>query len=423
MNAHVEVGQPLAAARTEVIDDPRDLLAYLPEGAGSVWLRRGEGLIGQGVACRIEVGTGGDRFARAASALREHFAGLTVHDPLAVPGTGPIAFASFTFDPRSAGSTLLIPTAVLGRRSGRGWRTRLAVDGATQPWRASARVRLLAPARITYAGASMPELQWLEAVAATAAEIRAADGNGVGEGPLQKVVLARDLLVSAAEPLDVRLLVSRLAERFPDCYTFCCDGLIGATPELLLRRTGRAVTSLVLAGSAPRGTTAVEDERLGAALLHSAKDAVEHRLSVESVRDGLAHLCDRLEVQAEPTLLRLDNVQHLATSVHGRLREPLTALEVAGWLHPTAAICGTPTDLARERIRALEGMDRGRYSGPVGWTDMRGDGEFGIALRCAELTGNGARLFAGAGIVGNSLPEAELEETRLKLRAMQSALE
>ncbi|MPZ86607.1 MAG: isochorismate synthase [Nitriliruptorales bacterium] len=425
MSTGTRLGRRGVATRTEEVEDPRDLLAYLPERDGSAWVRRGEGLLGRGVAARIEVGAGEDRFARAAARLAEYFAALTVEDPFQEPGSGPVAFASFTFDPSSRASSLIIPAAVLGRRAGRAWRTSLdpGPAGGEQRWSASARVRMLAPARITYAGSSIPEVRWLEAVATAAAEIREGDANGAGAPALRKVVLARDLLVSAGEPLDIRLLVSRLAERFPDCYTFCCDGMLGATPELLLRRTGRQVTSLVLAGSAPRGGTPTEDERLGAALLRSAKDAIEHRLSVESVRDGLAPLCDRLEVQAEPSLLRLDNVQHLATRVDGRLSDPLTALDVTGRLHPTAAICGTPTALARERIGALEGMDRGRYSGPVGWVDSRGDGEFGIALRCAELTERGARLFAGAGVVGGSLPEAELEETRLKLRAMRSALE
>ncbi len=276
--------------------------------------------------------------------------------------------------------------------------------------------RPLPARRLVHRGASLPELAWMEAVDAVAAEVRAGTG-------LRKAVLARDVLVDAPERLDPRLLAARLAERFPHCWTFLVDGLIGATPELLLRRSGRTVASLVLAGSTRRGADAAEDAALAAALRDSAKDTHEHALSVASVRDVLAPLTATLRVDPEPTLLRLDNVQHLATRVEGELAGPATALDLVAALHPTAAVCGTPRDLALARIREREGMDRGRYSGPVGWVDATGDGEFGIALRCAELTPTGARLFAGAGVVGSSLPEAELDETRLKLRAMQSALE
>jgi len=229
--------------------------------------------------------------------------------------------------------------------------------------------------------------------------------------------------VWAEQPLDPRALVHRLAERFPDCFAFACRGLVGATPELLIRRTGQVVQSVPLAGSARRGRGPGEDARLGQALLDSEKDRAEHQLAVDSVWEALQPLCARLEADAEPWVLRLDNVQHLATRFDGVLARPMASLDLAGALHPTAAVCGTPTAAALDRIRALERMDRGRYAGPVGWTDAHGDGEWGIALRCAEVNGPRARLFAGAGIVTGSLPEGELEETRLKLRAMQSALE
>ncbi|MGH8930077.1 MAG: isochorismate synthase, partial [Egibacteraceae bacterium] len=176
------------------------------------------------------------------------------------------------------------------------------------------------------------------------------------------------------------------------------------------------------AGSAARGADPGEDARLGEALRASAKNRSEHQLAVDSVRAALDPLCASLDVDAEPWLLQLGNVQHLATSVRGTLHRPVRSLDLAGALHPTAAVCGTPTTIALDHIRDLEGMDRGRYAGPVGWTDARGDGEWAIALRCAEVAGARARLFAGAGIVAGSLPEFELEETRLKLLAMQSAL-
>jgi len=178
-----------------------------------------------------------------------------------------------------------------------------------------------------------------------------------------------------------------------------------------------------LAGTAARSDDTDEDERLGKALLASDKDRREHESAAASVGRVLGGLCERLERQAEPDLLRLANVQHLATRFEGRLAGRNSALDIAGRLHPTAAVGGTPSDGAVEAIRRLEQMDRGRYAGPVGWMDGEGDGCFAIALRCAEISGARARLFAGAGIVDGSLPEAELEETRIKLLAMQSAFD
>ena len=400
--------------RTVAVDDPHDLLAHLA-GPGSVaWVRGGEGLVGWGVAATVPVGTGAGRLDRAAAALAELFGACQVHDEVGVPGSGPVAFGALTFDPRSPGSLLVVPRVVLGRRGPHAWRTAVGDPGeADEP--APPLPTLPPPGRVRYAGSTLPELRWLEAVDAAARAVRAGD--------LAKVVLARDLHVWAAEPLEPRLLARRLAARFPACFTFVCDGLVGATPELLVRRTGDAVTSLVLAGSAARGGDPATDERLGDALRHSGKDRLEHDLAVASVGDVLTLRCDGLTADAEPWLLRLDNVQHLATRVAGRLTTGDSALTLAAALHPTAAVCGTPTAAALAVIRDSEGMDRGRYAGPVGWVDARGDGEWGIALRCAEVAGTRARLFAGAGIVGASLPEAELEETRLKLRAMQSALE
>jgi menaquinone-specific isochorismate synthase len=241
-------------------------------------------------------------------------------------------------------------------------------------------------------------------------------------------VLARDLLVSADVPLDPRRLLRRLADRFPDCWTFAVDGLLGATPELLLRRTGRELSARVLAGTAPRGAGA-DDDRLAAELIGSAKDRAEHSLAVDSLVRALEPFCSTLTAPAEPDLLTLANVRHLATDVTGTQRRTGSSgraglLELIGAVHPTAAVCGTPTRDAADVIAELEGMDRGRYAGPVGWLDARGDGEFGLALRCAELVGeDSARLFAGCGIVAGSDPAAELAETQAKFAAFQAALE
>jgi menaquinone-specific isochorismate synthase len=245
-------------------------------------------------------------------------------------------------------------------------------------------------------------------------------------GGLRKVVLARDMFATAAEPIDARLLLRRLASRYPDCFTFACDGMVGATPELLVRRAGRQVSALVLGGTAPRGGDLAEDEALGSELLASAKNNEEHAYAVVSIRDALRPLCDALDVEARPALLKLPNLQHLGTRVRGTLTEsgtPKSALALAAALHPPAAVCGTPTGAALELIRELEHMDRERYAGPVGWVDAEGNGEWGIALRCAQLSGRTARLFAGCGIVAGSDPGAELAETLVKFQPMRGALE
>ena len=210
-------------------------------------------------------------------------------------------------------------------------------------------------------------------------------------GRLQKVVLARDLYASSPGLIDERLLLERLAARYPDCYTFACGGLVGATPELLIRRQDAQISSLVLAGTAPRGDDPDRDAALGTALLASAKDTEEHGYAAAGVWQSLAPLCSELTVAPRPELLRLANVQHLATAISGRLAvrgdgtRP-SVLALADALHPTAAVCGTPTETAMELIRELEGMDRGRYAGPVGWVDSAGNGEWCIALAAPRST-------------------------------------
>ncbi len=401
--------------RTARIADPGDLVAELPSPSALAWIRRDEGLVGWGEAARLSIPAGEDRFTAGEKWLRELFDSADVTDELTLPGTGPVAFGSFTFDPTSDGSVLVVPRAVIGRRAGTAWLTTIS-DGSEPELAEPVGGQ---PAEVRWSDGSLSAPQWEHAVAAAVARIRA--------GELRKVVLARDLYAAASEPIDVRLVLSRLTRRYPDCYAFSCAGLAGATPELLIRREGDQVRSLVLAGTTPRGRNSAQDDALGAALLASAKDVEEHGYAVADVKAALGGLCDDLEVSAQPELLRLANVQHLATPVHGRLAAAPagrpSALALAAALHPTAAVCGTPAAAAMELIRELEGMDRGRYAGPVGWLDADGNGEWGIALRCAELAGSRARLFAGCGIVADSDPEAELAEAQTKFRPMQEALE
>ncbi len=408
---------PRLTVTTRPLDDDRPLVDLLPVDDGLLWSRRDEGLVGWGTAVRFAPGTGPDRLTRAEHALAALADRAHVDDPVGVPGGGLAAFASFTFDPRTAGSVVVVPRRLVGRRDGRTWQTRIDGPDLADDVPDPAVLPLPEPVRdrVRFAGSSLPDVQWLDAVARAVKEIEA--------GRLDKVVLARDHAVWSHHRLDPRWLAGRLARRFPDCFTFLVDALIGATPELLLRRTGREVLSVSLAGSAPRGQDAEADAAAGAALLASDKDQREHAFAARSVAAALTPVCDDCEVSPEPFLLRLDNVQHLATEVRGRLAGADSVLSLVDRLHPTAAVGGTPRDAALALIRQLEGMDRGRYAGPVGWVAADGDGEFGIALRCAELSGARARLFAGAGVVDGSLPEDELEETRVKLRAMQGALD
>jgi menaquinone-specific isochorismate synthase len=245
-------------------------------------------------------------------------------------------------------------------------------------------------------------------------------------GGLRKVVLARDVFATADEPIDARILVRRLAARYPGCFTFACDGMLGATPELLVRRAGREVSALVLGGTLPRGADPAEDLALGWELLASAKNNEEHAYAVDSIREALGPLCEVLDVEARPSLLKYPNLQHLGTQVRGTLangQPPKSALGLAAAVHPPAAVCGTPTGAALDLIRELEHMDRERYAGPVGWVDADGNGEWGIAIRSGQLSGRAARLFAGCGIVAGSEPAAELAETLVKLQPMRGALE
>jgi isochorismate synthase len=248
---------------------------------------------------------------------------------------------------------------------------------------------------------------------------------------LRKVVLARSMLVDADRDLDVKQLLWRLRAVDPDCYAFATPvagtspgaTLVGASPELLIRRRGRTVEATPLAGSAQRFGDPVRDSAASASLFRSEKDREEHQVVVDDVEHVLNAFCDRLERAREPELLGTANVWHLATPFRGRLHDPSTSvLDVVAALHPTAAVAGMPRDVASEVLGDLEPIDRGGYAGPVGWVDANGDGEFAIALRCAEITGKTARLFAGAGIVADSVPEAELDETERKFRALLDAL-
>jgi menaquinone-specific isochorismate synthase len=403
--------------RTVAIPDPgEDLLGQIPEPAAVAWVRQTAGLAGWGEAARVTLPAGADRFTSAEKWLREVADSADIDDAVRRRGSGLVAFGAFTFDDTSDGSVLVVPRAILGRDgTGNAWLTTITPEGS-QPWAPGQFEPPVAPGDIRWHDGSLSAPEWEQAVGEAVHRITHSD-------ELQKVVLARDVHASADCPIDARVLLRRLAARYPGCYTFACDGLVGATPELLISKDGWEVSSLVLAGTRPRGATPAEDSDLARDLLGSAKENEEHEYAAASLRDTLSPLCAAMYVTPRPELIRLANVQHLGTRVRGTLAAARSALTIVAAVHPTAAVGGTPTDAAVEVIRELESMDRERYAGPVGWVDADGNGEWGIALRCAQLDGRRARLFAGCGIVAGSDPEAELAETESKLRPMRSALE
>ena len=406
--------------RTERITEARPLIDValdLPDVHRAVFVRDGEGFVAAGEAMTLSVPVGEGRTRIARERLTALFADADIDDAVHIPGSGAVAIASFTFDPAADGSVLRVPRVLVGRRDGVTWRTTIDPDGQP-PLVAPEEPRPRAGSddvdRPRYGGSTVADAAWLEAVVDTVDAIRA--------GRFAKAVLARDVHLWSRTPFAMDEVLSAISARFPSCFTFLVDGLVGASPELLLRRRGPTVASRVLAGTAPRGDDSTKDAKFGDALLASTKDRWEHDLAARSVTDVLDRYCTVVDAPEGPSLVRLDNVQHLGSDVTGMLAGDVHVLDLLDVLHPTAAVAGTPRDVALAHIRDVEGMDRGRYAGPVGWCDVDGDGEFAIALRCAEVDGARARLFAGAGIVEGSLPEAELMETWLKMRAMTGVL-
>ncbi|MFF2621740.1 isochorismate synthase [Oerskovia jenensis] len=421
-------------------DDLTALTDLLPDDRPLAWVRRGDGIVGWGEALRLEA-WGPGRFADAEAAWREVLGAAVVHDDVSLPGSGLVAFGSFAFDDTSGttgdarpGGTIVVPRVVVGRRGGphgTAWVTSIAegdtlpddVASALDPAR---RTPVAGPGRVTTVDGSLSADDWTAVVAEGVERIR--------RGDLEKVVLARDVVATAERPVDPRWMLGRLAVAYDACWTFSVDGMVGATPELLVRSEKGLVTSRVLAGTIRRsgGAEADDDSLLRAAhLARSSKDLEEHEYAVASVADALAPFCSSMNVPDAPFVLHLPNVLHLASDVTGVLATGTpgapapTSLALAAALHPSAAVCGTPTLAARDLIREIEGMDRARYAAPVGWFGADGDGEWGIALRSAELSSRDphhVRLFAGCGIVAASDPTAELAESEAKLEPMRFAL-
>ena len=390
----------LTARTVAVPFDDVDLLGFAGDH-GMLFERDGCGLAGRGIALRVPAG-------QAAEAL----AAMAADDEVGLPGTGPVALGALPFSPDRPGE-LVVPRVLVGRSAdGTAWRTTVGDDATAEPQGRPARRHPPDDFRLV---AARPHDEWLAVVADAVEAIRA--------GRLRKVVLAREVVVEANRPILPLDVMARLRALYPSCMLFSAEGFVGASPELLVSRLGDRVRSQPMAGTIPRSGDPDVDARLGAGLLASAKDRHEHAMVVDAVAAALRPHCESLDVPETPSLVPLRNVSHLGTLVTGRLRpDGPSALALATSLHPTPAVAGTPTDDALSYIASVEGLDRGRFAGPVGWIDARGDGEWAVGVRSAELDGCRARLFAGVGVVADSVPEAELAETQLKLQALLAAV-
>ena len=398
--------------RTRRVALPESLLDLAPPDA-SVWLRRGDGMVAWGEVARVQV-SGQRRFTDASDTWQRLVSGAVIRDEVGAVGSGPVAFGSFSFADEGS-SVLIVPEVVVGRRDGVAWVTTMSrggrVPAATTPLSQDAPA---SPRGVHLQAGALSETEWCAAVEQAVERIAGGD--------LEKVVLARDVVARTTDPLDVRWPLRHFAQHYPGCWTFHVDGLVGATPEMLVRLEKGLATSRVLAGTIRRTGDDEHDLALAASLARSSKDLEEHELAVRSVADALAHH-GTLNVPETPFVLHLPNVMHLATDVAGVVHDGRGALELVADLHPSAAVCGTPTPTAKATIAELERMDRGRYAGPVGWVDASGDGEWAIALRCAQVQDpHRLRLFAGCGIVAGSTADDELAEADAKLTPVRDAL-
>ncbi|MGD0453099.1 MAG: isochorismate synthase [Solirubrobacteraceae bacterium] len=398
-------------------------------------------LAGLGEATSLQA-SGYARFASVADSWRA-LSAAAVADPADEPaGGGPVAVGGFAFAPNGGGAphwrgfepaSLTVPEVALtrGERGGE-LAVRMTLSALARPddvpdellarlERRVAELRrralpLLDPAptgRFQVASAMPPE--HYEQAVARATELIAA-------GQLEKIVLAREVQVHAPRAYDPAAVFGVLREEFPSCFVFCVgrgdSTLIAASPELLVRREGHRVSTLALAGSTRRSADPAVDAHLGEQLLRDASYREEHAIVARRIERTLRPHAIWVTAAPEPELVRIANIQHLATPIRAQLAAPMEALELAGLMHPTPAVGGEPLASAAPLIPALEGLDRGWYTGPVGWADATGDGEFCVALRCALLHENVARCYAGNGIVRDSDPASELAETEIKLQAL-----
>jgi menaquinone-specific isochorismate synthase len=388
------------------------LLDLLPKGENFSWVRGGDGVVGWGVYASTTV-KGANRFNDARTWWHSQLEKFAITNNVQGSATGPILFSSFSFSPDEE-SVLVIPEVILGMSSGISWITWIGSD--SQPLLIDTPEKV-SNSTLTWNEDELGSEHWITRVAQAIAKIHS--------GEIEKVVLARDLSATAAQAIDERPALRNLSSAYPSTWVFSVAGLIGATPELLIRLKRGMVTSRVLAGTISKSGDDARDLALAGSLARSSKDLEEHEYAVRSVADALEPFCSSTNIPETPFVLHLANVMHLATDVTGALIESKSNVDIftlLNQLHPSAAVCGTPTDKAAKVISEIESMSRGRYAGPVGWIDARGDGELGIALRCGQISENTIRIYAGCGIVAGSDPEKELAESEAKFSAMKSAL-
>ena len=399
---------------TELLGDhPRlsEIATDLPISAS--WIRGSDGFIAFGSYKTHRV-SGKKRFADASTWWKNELSQLEIKNNVHGVGTGPILFASFAFAEEEP-SVLTIPEIVVAQKNGKSWITWI---GNGQPELVSQIIDQVG-LNLTWSQGALSDEEWRSAVNASVTKIK--------EGELEKVVLARDLIAHADKEINPAALIQSLETEYPSTWLFLVDNLIGATPELLVRLSKSLVTSRVLAGTIRRTGDEERDFALAGSLAKSSKDLEEHEYAVRSVAEALEPFASSTNVPDAPFVLHLPNVMHLATDVTGVINDSATKVDIfklISALHPSAAVCGTPTDVARDVITELESMNRARYAGPVGWIDAHGDGEMGIALRCGQIAEDrrSIRLFAGCGIVAGSSAEQELAESQAKLLPMRSAL-
>ncbi|MEO5838400.1 MAG: isochorismate synthase [Acidimicrobiales bacterium] len=391
-----------------------------------LWLHDGFALAALGEAAAIEVPA--HERATAAERAGDVLSAIECDGDIDTYGTGPLAFAALPFATERA-ATIVIPEIIYGRDLG-GTRWITWIGDGPAPSREELVARLTMPdgqhqhPRTFAVSSARTEESWRASVAAVRDHLRA--------GHARKVVMARELDIACDAPVARWPVVERLRNAYASSFVFAVPcapqsattpWLVGATPELLVRRIGDIVRSQPMAGTTRRSADAQTDARLAALLLASHKDRNEHQITIDTVLETLLPWCSYLDSETEPAIVSVANVHHLASFVEGRLSKPLpSVLELVTALHPTPAVCGHPRDAARALIDEHELMDRASYAGAVGWVDRAGQGEWAVALRCAEIAGTRARLFAGGGIMVDSDPDAELEETRVKFETMLGAI-
>jgi menaquinone-specific isochorismate synthase len=386
-------------ATTRRLDRAIDLVGFAA-GDGCLFVRDGVGLAGRGVAGRLPVG-----------AAQDALGAVAVDDEVGRPGTGPVAFGALPFWPGAPGE-LVVPAVVVGRDS-EGGAGVTRIDDADDD---------LVPAPVPPAGGGGFALRPGFAPVEFQAAVRVGR-DAVRAGRLTKVVLARDVTIESERPIDIHAVLTRLRASYGSSHIYSVDGYVGASPELLVARHGDVVRSHPLAGTTPRTGDPGVDARLAAQLIASTKDQTEHRVTIEMVHDTLLPWCSYVDWEAEPSIVTLANVQHLGTAVEGRLSKPEpSVLDLVAALQPTPALGGFPRTDALALIAELEPFERGPYGGPVGWVDARGNGEWAVGIRGAQIEGHSARLLAGVGVVAGSDPDAELAETQAKFQAMLTAI-